>query len=328
MRSHFEEKKACTNVRTVCGDTKPESLGFTHCHEHLFVFRIDGVTLPERLIIDSYENTKAEVVRFAEKGGGGLVDVQPFGAGRHPELLQRLCEETGVGIIASTGFHKEYFYPSRFWAFEASVDDITDLFVSEIEEGMYLYDRFDPFRERGKTRAGIIKIATGEQGLTPYYRKVFDAAAEAHRKTAAPIITHTELSSFGRQQAEYLIERGVDPACIIISHMDRKIDIEKNRECAELGVFLEYDTIARAKYHSDAQEAELIRQMILSGFCRQILLGMDVPRDRYVSYGGGPGLDYIMSGFVPLLEERGISPDDIAQMTVKNPAKALCFAKR
>jgi len=57
----------------------------------------------------------------------------------------------------------------------------------------------------------------------------------AHRKTAAPIITHTELSSFGRQQAEYLIERGVDPVRIIISHMDRRIDIEKNRGCADDG---------------------------------------------------------------------------------------------
>ena len=309
------------------GDIKPERLGFTHCHEHLFVFRIEGVTLPERLVIDSYENTKAEVARFAEMGGGALVDAQPFGSGRNSELLQRLSEETGVAIIASTGLHKESFYPVRFWSFDASVRDITDLFVSEIEEGMFLYDRFDPFRKRGKAKAGIIKIATADQGLTPYYRKVFDAAAEAHRKTAAPILTHTELSGFGGQQAHYLTERGVDPARIIISHMDRKIHIENNRECAKLGVYLEYDTIARTKYHSDADEAELIRRMILDGFSRQVVLGMDLTRDRCVSYGGGPGLGYIMSDFIPMLEELGIDPDDCARMTVENPRHALCFMK-
>ena len=316
------------HIRTVRGDRDPESLGFTHCHEHLFVFRIDGVDLPQRLVIDSYENTKAEVIRFAQRGGGGIVDVQPFGAGRHPELLLRLSDEAGVEIVASTGLHKEYFYPQGFWSFEASVNDIVDLFVSEIEDGMFLYDPSDPFRTRGNCRAGIIKIATGEKGLTAYYRKVFDAAVQAHKKTGAPIITHTELSKFGEQQVEYLTERGVDPSCIIISHMDRKIDVRKNRRCAEHGVFMEYDTIARTKYHSDQEEAKLIQHMIQSGFSSRILLGMDVTRDRYVSYGGAPGLEYIISGFVSLLGERGVSPDDIARMTVQNPRNALSFKKR
>jgi predicted metal-dependent phosphotriesterase family hydrolase len=67
--------------------------------------------------------------------------------------------------------------------------------------------------------------------------------------------------------------------------------------------------------------------MLKRGFSSRILLGMDVTRDRYVSYGGEPGLEYIISGFVPFLEKRGVSPDDIARMTAQNPRNALSFKK-
>lgn len=164
-------------VRTVLGDRDPGVLGYTHCHDHLFVYRTGGVTLPERLILDNYENTKREVLRFREKGGEAIVDVQPFGAGRHPRNLDKLSKETGVQIISATGFHKSYFYSNKFWSYNASVRDITDLFVSEIEEGMYEYEYNNPFCRRSNIAAGIIKIATEKDGLTEYYKKVFDAAA-------------------------------------------------------------------------------------------------------------------------------------------------------
>ncbi len=36
-------------IRTVTGDISTEALGFTHCHEHLFTGRMEGVDLEERL---------------------------------------------------------------------------------------------------------------------------------------------------------------------------------------------------------------------------------------------------------------------------------------
>lgn len=184
-------------VRTVLGDRSPEVLGKTHCHDHLFVFRTAGVTLPDKIIIDNYEKTREEVTIFKVKGGGALVDVQPFGVGRHVQFLQKLVKDTGVQIIAATGFHKASFYNDRFWSFPASVHDITDLFISEIEEGMYEYDYTDPFQRQSSIKAGVIKIATERDGLTDYYKKVFDAAVHAHRATGAPLITHTEISRWG-----------------------------------------------------------------------------------------------------------------------------------
>jgi len=312
-------------VRTVAGDRSVKVLGFAHCHEHLFVFPTDGVSLPQRLIADDFTKSKEEVGRFQAAGGGALVDAQPFAAGRNAKLLLRLSEETGVHIIASTGLHKKMFYSDGFWSERTGKRVLTDLFISEIDGGMYEYDFSNPFCKRCGVKAGIIKIAAEAEGLTGYYRNIFDAAIEAHRETGAPIMTHTELSQAGKEQAEYLIAGGVPAECIIISHMDRVIDFDKNIELARMGVFLEYDTITRFKYHPDSEEIELIGRMVEEGFTGQLLLGMDTTRDRMLSYGGSFGLEYIRRRFIPALKEYGISEEDIKKLVVENPQKALSF---
>jgi len=239
------------------------------------------------------------------------VDAQPFGSGRHALFLQKLSTESSVNIIASTGLHKNIYYPLDFFSYRADVKTLSELFISEIEEGMFLYHTSDPFKEKSKIRAGIIKVATDEQGLTPYYKKVFDAAASAHHKTGAPILTHTELSNYGLEQVKYLISKGVKSNSIIISHMDRCISVQKNIELLETGVYLEYDTIGRFKYHSDEQEIELIARARDSGFLNRILLGMDSTAERFISYGGKPGLEYILMVFSEKLRENGFTGEGI-----------------
>jgi phosphotriesterase-related protein len=255
------------------------------------------------------------------------VDAQPFGAGRNPRNLHRLSRATGVVVIGSTGFHKAYFYPEDFWGLDAGVDEVAELFISEIETGMYDYNRTDSFKRRSDIRAGIIKIATGAEGLTPYYEKVFRAAARACRATGAPVMTHTELSRFGAEQVEFLTGEGVNPESIILSHMDRVIDVEANATLAERGVYLEYDTIGRLKYHSNEDEVALIRSMVDRGYGGRILLGLDVTRDRMRAYGGEVGLVYISASFLPMLKEAGLDGRTVDRFMRENPRKALTFKK-
>ena len=315
-------------VRTVLGDREPSALGFTHCHEHLFVFPVAGVSLPEKLLLDDYERTRSEVQAFQAAGGGALVDAQPFAAGRHAELLARLARDTGVLIVASTGLHRLHYYPADFWGFRASVEELGLLFAGEIGRGMYACDPQDSRARRTRVRAGLIKTATDAEGLTPWYRKVFEAAALAHRQTGAPIITHAEPGASGLQQARFLLDRGVQARSIIISHLDRVIDARRDQEVARLGVFLEYDTIRRRRYHGDEEEAGLIHAMVEAGFEDRLLLGLDVTRERLPAYGGEGGLAHLASGFLPFLRERGVAQQAITRMTVDNPRQALCFRPR
>ena len=310
-------------VRTVLGDVDPETLGPTSGHDHLLVFPSACSDLPERILLDDYDRTREEVLRFRRRGGGGVVELSPFGAGRHPLYLEKLSVETGIRIVASTGFHKAGFYRDAFWAFGASTAQIADLFTGEIEQGMFEFDPLDPFARRSGVRAGAIKIATDENGLTEYYRRVFDAGALAHARTGAPIFTHTELSKGGLEQADHLIGLGVRASSVVIGHMDRVIDLAANLEIAGRGVFLAYDTIARFKYHSDEEEADLIEAMVKEGFGDRILLGMDSTKGRFLSYGGEFGLDYIVRDFCGLLRKRGISREQVRSMLVENPRAAL-----
>jgi len=327
VRKNRVDWGAPLNIRTVVGDEDAHTLGFTHCHDHLFVFQADYTVLLDGILLDDYERTAQEVMEFRRRGGSALVDLQPFGAGRHAGLLERLAIETGVTVIACTGLHKAPFYSSTFWFWDASTDEIADLFISELVEGMYDFNKSDPFEHRSAVRAGVIKIASEEEGLTPLYRKVFEAAVKAHKAAGAPIITHAETAESGIQQAEYLLERGVRPEHVTISHMDRRIDWSSNIRCAQLGVFLEYDTIGRFKYHGDAEEIDLIRTMIKRGFASQITVGMDSTRERFLSYGGSLGLHYLLETFVPALRANGVGEREIELITVENPRRALAWEK-
>ena len=313
-------------IRCIHDDIPPESLGFTDAHDHLFVFPIRGVHLPDRLLIDDYARTVLEVRAFTAAGGHGVVDAQPVGAGRQPELLVGLWEDTKLNIIASTGMHKRFFYPDDSPLHTYSAGELADLFISEIRTGMYAYDPNTPCGRRTGFKAGIIKIATEENGIDETYIRVFQAAAGAHIETGAPIITHTELSAYGLEQARFLISEGVRPESIIISHMDRTIDYEAVAAVAETGVFLSFDTIGRFQYHSDEDEVRLIAQLWENGFGSRIMLGLDCTRDRYMSYEGTIGLDYLQRVFLPLLVQSGFSKDMTEMLTITNPAKALCFA--
>jgi phosphotriesterase-related protein len=96
-------------------------------------------------------------------------------------------------------------------------DVLADVFVRELTEGM------------GGTRyrAGAIKVATGEGRMTEGEARIFRAAAQAHARTGAPIITHTT-NGLGPEQAEFLLREGVDPAKVVIGHLGFEPDPKKD----------------------------------------------------------------------------------------------------
>jgi predicted metal-dependent phosphotriesterase family hydrolase len=64
--------------------------------------------------------------------------------------------------------------------------------------------------------------------------------------------------------------------------------------------------------------------MVERGFEEQLLLGMDVTRDRMPAYGGEHGLGYIARIFTRLLRKR-VGDRAIECMTTDNPRRALQF---
>ena len=301
-----------------------EELGFCHGHEHLFIADGFAAQVDPALRLDSYEHTLAELELFKQVGGGGVVDAQPVGCGRRADLLWRASGESQIHIVASTGFHKLIYYPPEHWIHTVDEEVLAQIFQSELEEGMYLDGDWAFPSNRSSIPAGVIKAASDTAGVTAEYRRLFTAAGLAARETGASVLTHTEKGAGALEQVELLLDLGLAPESIILSHLDRSLaDFSYHVEVAQTGVYLQYDTIARPKYHSDRAEAEHILRMVEAGFAHQILLGLDLTRARMRAYGGSPGLDHLAVRFLPLLQDVGLDREVIEQLTVRNPARAL-----
>ena len=318
-------------IMTINGYIFNTQLGFCHSHEHLFIDEGQSSRLVPSLRLDSLEDTVKELNLFKNYGGASIVDAQPIGCGRNASNLQIAYSETGVNIIASTGFHKLIFYPQSHWIHSMSEDQLSDLFIDEIMNGMYIHcDNDAPSSsQRSPIKPGIIKTASDINGPIDQYEKYFFAAANASRLTGLPILSHTEMGKGSLEQISLFTDNGVLADSIILCHIDRNLDdFDYQLEVAKTGVFLELDTIGRFKYHSDEEEAAFIIKMVSHGYEDKILLGLDCTRERMKSYGNAIGLDYLITTFLPLLKAYGLKDEIIKKFMIYNPAKAFTIKNR
>jgi phosphotriesterase-related protein len=94
------------------------------------------------------------------------------------------------------------------------------------------------------------------------------------------------------------------------------------------GVRIEYDSTFRWKGQEQNPTLELLR-VLVQDFPHQIMLGMDAARRSYwKSYGGAPGLSFLLTDFRRQMQEVGISNIFTERIFVHNPAQAYAFSKR
>ncbi len=311
-------------IRTVLGDVKAETLGFCQCHEHIFIEKCKSWEVSTVLCMEDYEKSLAELKMYKAAGGGAIVDAQPSYSGRMAEYLVKASEESGVQIVASTGFHKTIFYDNDSYIFAKTEEETADFYIKELTVGML--SSVKNGLKQLPVKAGIIKTAVDSVGIhkDPVYKKLFEAAAKAAKATGCPVLCHTEQGSSGLEIIDFFTERGVSADKIILCHLDRTVyDTEHHIECLKKGAYLEYDTVNRLKYHDDEKEAEIILKMCAEGFEKQLLLGLDTTNARLKNYGADMGLDYILNTFSPFLKEKGITQEQIDCMLIKNPIYAL-----
>ncbi|GAP10264.1 predicted metal-dependent hydrolase with the TIM-barrel fold [Bellilinea caldifistulae] len=303
-------------VQTVLGSIPAGQLGITACHEHVLWYPPDSMALEDAdLGLDSIPAAVAELRYFKSLGGGALVEMTTEEIGRSPLDLAQISQATGVHIIAVTGHHKAKFSAELLQ--NQSSEHIAERMIQEITVGI------------GETGicAGAIKAATSLNHAADVELRVIQAAGIAHRKTGAPVSTHTEAGTFALEQAELLLEAGVSPQKLLIGHLDRNLPREIYFQLAQRGVFLGFDQIGKEQYWSDDQRAILIRDLIEAGYLRQILLSGD--RARKSSWKvHNPltlGLGHILLDFIPRLKSFGVEEYAINTLLVENPSRFLDF---
>ena len=297
-------------VRTVLGDLAPSALGACDAHEHLFL-----VTPAQPG--DEYEGVDEaieEVRRLHAAGGRWLVDWTPIGLGRDLPGLARVARETGVHVVAATGLHRDVHYAEEDPLRSTPADQLAERFTAELSAP--------------ELPCGVIKIGAGYHRLSPFERVAFEAAAEAHARTGAPVCVHTEHGTMGLELTELLGGLGVPAGSVVLAHLDRNPDPGEHAETAAAGAWLQLDGPGRTKYWPDSTILELIAALAERGHDGSILLGGDTGRRSMLrAYDGGPGLDYLFRRFKPRLE-RELGRELSEQIFVTNPARAFAFVPR
>lgn len=310
------------HVMTVRGPVDPAELGFTLPHEHTStaLWHIQNrwdyweLTQDEPVLV-------AELTELREKGGTCLVDLTLDGIGRDPRWLVRLSEQTGLHLVMGCGWYRTAYYPAEALIDKRTTDDLADHLVREIDHGV------------GDTgvRPGIIgEIGTDKPWVSAQEERVHRAAARAAKRTGLAVTTHGVMSDVGLAQLRLLEEEGMDPGRVVIGHADSYPVLDHYLELIRRGASIEFDflgmSFSAVEEHGEDRIVDLLLELLGRGHGDRVLLSQDVCHNSQLKRYHGRGYTYLLDWFLPRLISRGVSQDEIDQLTIENPRRVLTIA--
>jgi 5-phospho-D-xylono-1,4-lactonase len=309
-------------VRTVLGDVPADRLGMCWAHEHLVIDGGVAKLVNPEISLQRVEDAVAELAPCVAAGLGAVVDAMPADAGRNVAKLAAISRRAGVHVVAATGLHHARFYGERHWGELLDPDELAELFVADLADGIDANDCNGPVVRRTPHRAGVVKVAGSLDGPSARDRRIFEAAAIAAARVGAALLTHCEAGTGGLAQLALLERLGVPPGRVILSHTDKLADRGYHRELLAGGCYLVYDQGLR----TPETTARLVAWMVEDGHGDRLLLGTDgARRSLWTVLGGAPGLAALATGLGRrLVGELGQAVMD--RVWVANPAAALALA--
>ena len=305
------------------GDLSPDAFGIRNKvgPAHYDLLMSDPYALRDNLVLDDEDLAIREVARFAQAGGRTFVDVTPPGIGRNIPFLLRLSAQTGLNVVAPTGFYTADTHPERVRRMD--VEALADEMTRELTEGI----------DGTPVKAGIIGEIGTSQTLFEEEIKVLRAAALANQRTGAPVMVHLNpWAQHGRRVIDILEEGGVRPEQICLCHLDVLLDLEDMRGVLDRGVYLEFDNFGKeftsgsayGRFPSDAERMEVLYRLIAEGYAERLLLACDVCLKNLLRAHNGPGYDHILVDIRRMVERD--SPANLPvfeALLTENPARYL-----
>lgn len=312
--------------RTVLGDISSSEMGLTYSHEHIVIDDCYVTGKHPEFLLNDVDKIFEELSNFYKAEGRTVVDTMPANSGRNILKSVEVSQKSGVHIIQTTGIHLEMYYPENHWRYKYTEDELTQLFISDIEEGIDEFDYSGPFVKRTPHKAGLIKLATSDEPFTKHQEKIFRAVVNAHLQTGVPILTHTNFGRQALEQAQLFKKLGAKLEHVVLSHVDRAKDVAYNRAVLDVGVRVEYDSAFRWKKEEPNHTFNLLENL-LPNYSSQITLGMDMAKNAYwKSYGGSPGLNYLIETIPDFLESKGLE-EYYENLFFENPKNLFTFFK-
>ncbi|GAB2771930.1 phosphotriesterase family protein [Streptomyces daliensis] len=241
-----------------------------------------------------------------------VVELTCRGMGRDPRALARIAEESGVAVVAATGWYYEPFHPPE--VADTDTGALADLLVRDITHGL----------DGTGVLPGVIG-EVGSHGEAPSgpERRTLAASARAAVETGLSLTTHAQLGRGGLAQLELLTGEGLAPHRVCVGHQDLLDDSAAHKELASRGAYLAFDTVGKEGYQSDEARLRLLLALLEAGYADHVLLSCDISRHGYLRAEGGQGYGHLFRSFLPRLREAGADEDLIDLLTRRNALRFL-----
>ncbi|GAA3689007.1 phosphotriesterase-related protein [Yimella lutea] len=315
-----------TSIPTVTGTVESAELGRVLVHEHVFVVNEE---YRQNFQGDWDEEGKiADAVRdLNELKGLGIdtiLDPTVLGLGRYIPRIQKIAAQTDLNIVVATGVYTyneipfQFHYSGPGLLFDVP-EPMTELFVKDLTEGI---------ADTG-VRAGFLKCAIEEQGMTPGVERVMRAVAQAHVRTGAPITVHTNPHTRSGLEAQRVLrEEGVDLTKVVIGHSGDTTDLDYLAELADAGSLLGMDRFGLDVLLPFEDRVRTVVDLVERGYAEKIVLAHDASCfidwfDPEAKRQVVPKWNFrhISEDVLPALRDGGVSDDDIETMLVANPRR-------
>jgi len=279
----------------------------------------------DNAVIDDEGVVRDELLKFKKAGGTTFVDLTLRDIGRDPALLVGLSRELDIKIVAGCGYYINKSHPGDMDG--KTVEGIAEELLSEIRYGM---DGTD-------IKAGVIgEIGTSEI-VYPNEKKTLIASAIVQKETGLGLHVHTDLyATNGYEVVNILTEHGAAAEKICINHIDVDIKMDYIKDLLNLGVYVEFDnfgkefyadkrdrSVLRGLFARDIERVRAIKQLIDAGFLSKILISNDVCLKTCLHRYGGWGYDHVLTNIIPMMEDEGITSEQIKILMCRNPAEFL-----
>jgi phosphotriesterase-related protein len=315
-------------VNTVRGSIDDAALGTTLMHEHVFILSPD-VQQNYPLGWDEDQRIDDAVGRLNElksRGVDTIVDLTVLGLGRYVPRIAAIAARTELQIVVATGLYTYNDVPLYFSYRGPGTpldgpEPMIDMFVRDLQIGI---------ADTG-VKAGILKCATDEAGVTPGVERVLLAVAQAHRQTGAPISTHTHAPTRqGLEQQRIFAKEGVDLERVVIGHSGDSTDLAYLEELVGNGSYLGMDRFGVDALLSFEERVSTVARMCERGHANRMVLSHDAAChndwfDDEVVAVIQPNWRYthISDDVIPALRAQGVTDVDLRQMLVENPIRIL-----
>ncbi|XP_054744900.1 phosphotriesterase-related protein [Anastrepha obliqua] len=346
-------------VQTVLGAIDPNLLGRTLTHEHLALdfegfyceppedfksylkqkISLETLGYVRQYPYSSHENvhfydedareaTKKDVFLYKKFGGGSIVDNSSHGLKRNLEHLVDVAKSTGVHIIAGTGHYVHNLQEKDH--LNMSVEQMTDLYSREIITGVEV-------EGLGMVKCGYIGEVGSVYPLHDFEKHAIRATGEIQEVLGCGVSFHPGRDAAAPFEIMRLyLEAGGRADKAIMSHVDRTLlDIDQVLEFAKLGSYIQYDLFGtESSFYqlnpavdmpSDGQRISYVLRLLEEGLVNRILLSHDIHTKHRLTTYGGHGYHHVYMNILPRLFAKGVSIEDVEQITVTNPANWLQF---